>query len=118
MRRPILAALAVLAFAGVAASQTATQSVTVREETPGLLKQAKVSSSDAIAAAQAKVPSATLKNAWIQQKEGKLVYSFDFETPGTAGVDQVHVDAITGAVMSVEHKTPDMSPPASPKPPR
>ena len=118
MRTKILAALAVLAFAGVASSQTATQSVTVKEATPGLLKQAKISSSDAIAAAQAKVPNATLKTAWIQQQEGKLVYAFDFETAGMAGVDQVKVDAMSGAVLAVEHKTPDMSPPASPKPPR
>jgi uncharacterized membrane protein YkoI len=117
MKSTILAALAVLALAGTAASQ-GMQNVTVREETPGLLKQAKVSSSDAIAAAQAKVPKATLKSAVIQQQEGKLVYSFDFETPGAAGSDQVKVDAMTGAVMALEHKTPAPDPSASAKPPR
>ena len=117
MRSLILAAAAVLAFAGTAASQ-GMQNVTVQEETPGLLKQAKISSSSAIASAQAKVPKATLKSAVIQQQEGKLVYSFNFETPGAVGSDNVKVDAMTGAVLGVEHKTPDTEPAAMPKPPR
>ena len=117
MRSIILAAMAVLAFAGTAMSQ-GMQNVTVQEESPGLLKQAKVSSSSAIASAQAKVPKGTLKSAVIQQQEGKLVYSFNFETPGAAGSDNVKVDAMTGAVLGVEHKTPDSNQPAATAPPR
>ena len=117
MRSILTAAVALLAFAGTAASQ-GMQIVMVKEATPGLLKQAKVSSSDAIAAAQAKVPNATLKSALIQQQEGKLVYSFNFETPGAAGSDNVKVDAMTGAVLGVEHKTPDSNQPAGATPPQ
>ena len=104
MRSIILAAMAVLAFAGTAMSQ-GMQNVTVQEESPGLLKQAKV-------------PKGTLKSAVIQQQEGKLVYSFNFETPGAAGSDNVKVDAMTGAVLGVEHKTPDSNQPAGAAPPQ
>ena len=90
----------------IAASTIAAQGVTVKEEKPGLLKKAKITAEAATATAQAKFPKATLKSAELEQEDGKLIYSFDFETAGKSGIDEVAVDAMTGKVLSVEHETP------------
>lgn len=90
----------------IAAGTLAAQGVTVKEEKPGLLKKAKITAEAAITSAQAKLPKATLTSAEIEQEGGKLVYSFDFETAGKTGIDEVNVDAITGKVLAVEHETP------------
>jgi hypothetical protein len=90
----------------LAVSALGAQGVTVKEEKPGLLKKAKVSADTAIAHAQAKLPKAKLKSAEIEEEGGKLIYSFDFETAGKSGIDEVNVDAVTGKVLAVEHETP------------
>ncbi len=90
----------------LAAGTLAAQGVTVKEEKPGLLKKAKITPDSAIALAKAKLPKATLKSAEIEEEDGKLIYSFDFETAGKSGIDEVNVDAKTGKVGKVEHETP------------
>ena len=61
----------------------------------------------AIATAQAKLPNAKLKAAEIEEENGKLIYSFDFETAGKTGIDEVNIDALTGKqVGKVEHESP------------
>jgi Peptidase propeptide and YPEB domain len=81
--------------------------VTVKETRPGLLARAKVSADAAIATAQARVPKGKLDSAEIEEEGGKLIYSFDFKTPGRSGIDEVNVDAITGKpVGKVEHESP------------
>jgi uncharacterized membrane protein YkoI len=78
----------------------------VKEEKPGLLAKAKIAADVAIASAQAKVPKGALAAAEIEQEGGKLIYSFDFKTPGKSGIDEVNIDAMTGKVLRVEHETP------------
>lgn len=80
--------------------------VSVKEEKPGLLKKVKVAPEAATAAAQAKVPKGRIISAEIEEEDGKLIYSFDIRTKGKSGIDEVNVDAITGAVLSVQHETP------------
>ena len=77
----------------------------MKEEKPGLLKRAKVTPDAATAAAQAKVPKGTITSAEIEVEHGKLIYSFDIKTAGKSGIDEVNVDAMTGAV-SLQHETP------------
>lgn len=79
--------------------------LTVKEDKPGLMKRAKVSAEAATAAAQAKVPKGKIVSAEIEEEKGKLIYSFDLKTEGKSGIDEVTVDALTGAV-SVEHESP------------
>ncbi len=106
MTRNRIGFVAVLAFFAAAPALGA-QSVTVKEEKPGLLKKAKITSEAAIATAQAKVPNAKLTSAEIEQEGGKLIYSFDFTTAGKSGIDEVNVDAMTGKqVGKVEHESP------------
>src|SRR5476651_1127403 len=100
------AVIALLA-AIIAAPSLSAQSVTVKEETPGLLKKAKITAEAAIATAQAKLPNAKLASAEIEQEGGKLIYSFDFKTEGKSGIDEVNVDANTGKqVGKIEHESP------------
>ena len=96
------AAFAVL-FAG--AGWLSAQDVKLKEEKPGLRDKAKVSFEAARATAQAKVPKAKLASAEIEEEGGKLIYSFDFKTAGKSGIDEVNVDAVTGAFVKMEHET-------------
>ncbi len=80
--------------------------VTVKEEKPGLLARAKVTSDAAIATAQAKVPKGKLASAEIEEENGKLIYSFDFKTEGKSGIDEANVDALTGKLLSFAHESP------------
>ena len=106
MTRTKTVLLAILSIAA-AAPALAAQGITVEENKPGLLKKARIAVEAAIATAQAKVPKAKLKAAEIEEENGKLIYSFDFETAGKAGIDEVNIDAITGKqVGTVEHESP------------
>lgn len=106
MIRKHTAVWALAAFA-LAAPALGAQGATVKEEKPGLLKKAKITAEAATATAQALLPKAKLKSAEIEQENGKLIYSFDFETAGKTGIDEVNVDAMTGKqVGKVEHESP------------
>ena len=86
---------------------TADQPVKVKEDKPGLLKKAKITSEAAIATAQAKFPKAKISEAEIEDEDGKLIYSFALKTEGKSGIDEVNVDAMTGKVLKTEHESPE-----------
>lgn len=67
--------------------------------------EAKVSRADAEKAALAKVPGGTIKEGELEKEKGKLIWSFDISTPGTSDIKEVQVDAVTGAVISIETET-------------
>src|SRR5207237_10899391 len=64
--------------------------------------QAKVSRADAEKAALAKAPGGTIKEGELEKEKGKLIWSFDISMPGTSDIKEVHVDAMTGVVISEE----------------
>ena len=68
--------------------------------------QAKISRSEAEKIALAKVPSGTIKEGEIEKAKGKLIWSFDIATPGTADITEVNVDAMSGEVVAEEKETP------------
>lgn len=72
-----------------------------------LAAQAKISRADAEKAALAKVPGGTIKDAELEKEDGKLIWSFDIATPGSADITEVAVCAMSGAVISVEKETPE-----------
>jgi len=88
----------------------------VTEEKPGLLKQAKITPDAATATAQAKFPAGSIKSGEIEKEGGKLIYSFDIQLPGVKGIEEVHVDAATGALIKTEHEAPPKPKAAKPKP--
>lgn len=60
----------------------------------------------ALTIAKAKVPTGTVKSHELERENGHLIYSFDFVVAGRSGVDEVNVDAMSGAVLGVEHEGP------------
>jgi hypothetical protein len=77
-----------------------------KHEHASLAAQAKVSRADAEKTALTKAPNGTVKEAELEKEKGKLIWSFDIATPGSQNITEVGVDAITGAVVSVEQETP------------
>lgn len=78
----------------------------VKEESPGLLARAKVSPDSARRIAMSRVPTGTIKSAEIEVENRVLVYSFDIAVPRRSGIEEVLVNAMTGAVVSQEHEGP------------
>ena len=93
-----------LVLAAFVSAPLLAQTVKVSEEKPGLLKKAKITADAAIATALAKVPGGKVDKAEIENEKGKLIYSFDIKVAGKSGIEEVAVDAMTGAVVGVEHE--------------
>jgi uncharacterized membrane protein YkoI len=79
--------------------------VTLKEDKPGLLAKAKVTDATARQAALAKVPGGSIVQAEIEEEKGKLIYSYDVKVTGAEGIQEVAVDARTGAILSIEHES-------------
>ncbi len=103
MHRTIIITATLVALAAVPLSA---QTTTVKEEKAGLLKQAKITPEVATATALSKVPNGKVQAAEIEIEKKKLIYSFDIKVAGKSGIEEVAVDAITGAVIAVTHETP------------
>ena len=52
------------------------------------------------------MPKGKVKEGELEEENGKLVWSFDIASPGTKAITEVHVDAVTGEVVSIEKETP------------
>jgi uncharacterized membrane protein YkoI len=81
----------------------ATGDAIVTEEKAGLLAQAAIGPDSATLIAKAGVPG-RITQAELEREDGVLLYSFDIEVAGEAGITEVHVDAETGAILSSEHE--------------
>ena len=80
--------------------------VELKVDGTGLAERAKVTDPEARAAAIAKLPGGSVTAAELEEEDGAFIYSYDVATPGRPGIDEVHVDAITGQVTSVSHEDP------------
>lgn len=103
-RIAIAAALACTAL--VASRGSAQAPKPIKEEKPGLLAKAKVTAEAARATALARVKGGAIKDEELEEEDGKLVFSFDIKIAGKSGIEEVLVDAATGAIVSVEHESP------------
>ena len=92
------------AMAKKAPAQQATMKV--KESQPGLAAQATVSADSAQKIALSQVSHGRVREAELEQEKGTLVYSYDIKAAGKSGVDEVLVDAKTGAVVSKTHESP------------
>jgi Peptidase propeptide and YPEB domain len=79
---------------------------TEKDSQAKLQAQAKISRSEAEKIALAKVPNGTIKEGEIENEKGKLIWSFDIATPGTADISEVQVDAMSGEVVAIEKESP------------
>lgn len=104
-RRLTMAAVAActVLFAGSAGAQS---SRPIKESTPGLRHEVRISADSARATALARMKGGVIKDEEIEREDGRLVYSFDIKTAGRSGIDEVLVDANSGAVLSVKHESP------------
>jgi len=100
-----LALSCVVVTAGTAQQKQAPRRIVLKEEKPGLLAQAKIRPDSARKVAMAQVPGGRMTSQEIENEDGKLVYTFDFKAQGKSGVDEVNVDANTGAVVNVKHES-------------
>jgi len=71
-----------------------------------LMKETKVTKSQAEKTALAKVPNGVIKSAELEKEHGLLIWSFDIAKPGTKNIAEVQVDAKTGKIASVQIETP------------
>ena len=76
------------------------------ETQAALMRQAKVSKAVATRTALAKVPGGKIQSSEIEREKGHLIYSFDIKVAGKSGIEEINVDAMTGAVLAHEHETP------------
>ncbi len=87
-----------------AALRAQTTTPTLKQERPGLLAQARVTPDSARAIARRTVPGATIQSAELENEDHKLIYSFDMKVPGKSGIEEVNIDALTGAIVGREHE--------------
>ena len=97
---PTLLALIVTAALGL------TVATAKDKDDPKLLAKAKITRAAAEKTALTKAPDGTVKDAELEEENGKLVWSFDIARPGTKNITEVQVDAITGKIVLVEVETP------------
>jgi hypothetical protein len=71
-----------------------------------LKARAKVTKSEAEKTALTKVPEGTIKEAELEEENGKLVWSFDISSAGTKDITEVQVDALNGKIVSVQVEKP------------
>ena len=114
-RNMMLVALAAMALSAApvfaqAAKLGKMTKAAAKHETPAQLKaEAKITEDAARATALAKVPGGMVKSFELEREKGKLLYSFDIATKGKSGIDEVQVDAITGALIGgVVHENKKM----------
>lgn len=108
MRTLLLAVLFVArATTAVGQAPTPTPSPTPsykRDVPAALAAQAKVAEDSAVARALARVPGGRVEQLVLEREGGRLIYSLDIKVPGKAGIEEVHVDALSGRVVRVEHE--------------
>ena len=80
--------------------------VAVQAAAHSLESQAKVSKPEAARTALAAVPDGKIREAELEREHGKLIWSFDIARNGSSAITEVHVDAISGAVISNTHESP------------
>ena len=110
MVRSIMQALVAAGAISVAASTTlAAQGTapTYKRDLPAkLVKQASVSEAAAAKTAAARVPNGRIQAVELENEGGSLIYSYELKVPGRSGIEEINVNAKTGAVVSTEHESP------------
>jgi hypothetical protein len=71
---------------------------------PALAAEAKITLDSARTIALHKVPHGTVASEELERENGHLIYSFDVKVPGKSGIQEVNVNALTGAVLGVHHE--------------
>jgi uncharacterized membrane protein YkoI len=100
-----IAPFAVSLIALAIASPSHAQATYKRELPDSLASKTKVTEEAAAKTALAKVPNGSIESVELEREKGKLLYSYDIKVPGKKGVQEVHVDAMTGKLLSSVHES-------------
>jgi hypothetical protein len=101
-----IAGVFLLASARVAVAQQGTANASSPKIDPKLAAAAKISLDFARVIALRAVPRSTVASEELEREHGLLIYSFDMKVPGKQGIQEVNVNAITGAIVGVHHESP------------
>ena len=89
-----------------APAKAAQAAATYKKEVPAALaKKAKITEAAAAAIALAKVPGGKIEGVELEEEDGKFIFSYDIKVAGKSGVEEIQVDAMTGAIVSAEHES-------------
>jgi len=94
---------AMLAVGAVSVSAQAPAKKTAQSQA-SLRKEAKIAEADARKTALAAVPGGKVQSHELERENGKLIYSYDIKVAGKSGVEEVNVDAMSGAIVAHEHE--------------
>ena len=72
---------------------------------PVLAAEAKISLDSARAIALHRVKNGSIASEELEREHGRLIYSFNVKVPGKSGIQEVNVNALTGAVIGVHHES-------------
>ena len=67
--------------------------------------KAKIPEGVARASALKHVPGGTITSSEVEKEHGKLIYSFDIARSKVSGVEEVHIDAMTGQFLGQHHES-------------
>jgi len=104
--RTLIATIAAIAITSIAAGAQQPAPKYPRDLPAKLVKEAKITEDVAAATALKAVPGGKIDKMELEKEDGKLLYSYDIKVAGKTGVEEVHVDAMTGALLSNEHESP------------
>ena len=88
----------------VGAKADAQKSKPAANSQAALRHEAKIAEADARKTALAAVPGGRVQSHELEREKGKLIYSYDIKVAGKSGIEEVNVDAITGAIVAHEHE--------------
>lgn len=81
--------------------------VKAHKDTPASLRrEAKISEKTARATALKEIPNGKVTSYEIERENGNLIWSYDIKVAGKTGMEEITVNALTGAVVTHEHETP------------
>ena len=72
-----------------------------------LLPQAKITEAQARETALTSVFKGKMKSLELEKEHGLLIWSIDLTTPATTDITEVQVNARTGAVVAIQHESPE-----------
>jgi uncharacterized membrane protein YkoI len=100
--RPILLALPALVLAGLAYSA---EPAYQRDIPANLASKARITEEAAVAKALGTVPNGKVISVELEREKRQLIYSVDIQAPQRSGVEEIHVSALNGRLLSRQHES-------------
>ncbi len=76
-----------------------------RDIPANLASSAKISEDAALSTALGAVPNGKVISIELEREKGQLIYSVDIKAPDKHGVEEIHVSAIDGQLLSRQHES-------------